>query len=57
MWREIINFVVITVVALFVFFLSYRIAKILGHWEYGVLVFFVVGYLWNISENTRKKAV
>lgn len=36
--------------ALFMAFVCYRIARILGHWEYGVLGFFVLGYLYNISE-------
>lgn len=38
------------VMALFMAFLCYRVARILGHWEYGLLSFFVIGYLYNISE-------
>lgn len=34
---------------LVVAFLSYRISRLLGHWEYGLLVFISLGYLWNIS--------
>ncbi len=37
------------VFALLVTWLCLRVAKLLGHWEYGVLLFMVVGYLANIS--------
>lgn len=42
---------------LVVSFLSYRISKLLGHWEYGLLVFISLGYLWNISTCLTKKGL
>jgi hypothetical protein len=34
--------------------LCYRVARILGHWEIGLLLFLAMGYLFNTNDNTRE---
>jgi len=37
-------------VLVFVSYLSYRVGKITGHWEYGALAFMVTGYLSYLTD-------
>jgi hypothetical protein len=37
-------------VLLFVAYLSYRVAKITGHWEFGMLTFLVTGYVSYLAD-------
>jgi hypothetical protein len=52
--KDWLSIVVIGAICLFDAFISYRMYRLLGHWEYGVLTFIVVGRLANISGNTNK---
>lgn len=46
-------FVILALIVLFAW-LGYRVGKILGHWEYGLLLFLLFGYLMNLSSHLNE---
>ena len=53
MFRIVLKFCVYIGICALLAFLSYRVAKISGHWEYGLLTFMVSGWLFDISYFVR----
>lgn len=54
MLKAFFEFLGLLTLAIFNAWISHRVARIFGHWEFGVLVFWLFGYLTNAVLYLRK---